>query len=137
MRLWLDDVRDPQMYVPSPWLWTWAKTVPEAQELLLTGEVEEASLDHDLGLCDACWDEARKAADDSPDFKLNLDFQHKMAWNHGLASYASCVHNGTGYDLVCWMEETGNWPLLKPNVHSANPVGRKRMQLAIDRHYGD
>jgi len=43
MRLWLDDVR------PGPEGWVWAKTLEEAKELLLTGQVEEASLDHDLG----------------------------------------------------------------------------------------
>jgi hypothetical protein len=38
---------------------------------------------------------------------------------------------GTGYDVVCWMEEQGVWP---PAVylHTANPVGRARM-LAVLR----
>jgi hypothetical protein len=26
------------------------------------------------------------------------------------ASMPNCSHFGTGYDLVCWMEETGHWP---------------------------
>src|SRR5438309_1594271 len=44
MKLWLDDIR------PTPDdTWTWAKTVPEAIDLLKTGEVTYASLDHDLG----------------------------------------------------------------------------------------
>jgi hypothetical protein len=43
MRLWFDDVR------PAPPGWTWAKTVAEAQAFLASGDVEEASLDHDIG----------------------------------------------------------------------------------------
>ena len=128
MKLYLDDVR------PVPPGWVLAKTVPEAIELLKQG-VDEASLDHDLGLCDQCWEDAKTLANDNPKFKLNLDFSHKMAWNHGLASYASCVHNGTGYDLVCWMEEHDVWPAAKPTVHSANPVGAARMRQVIDKKF--
>ncbi len=44
----------------------------------------------------------------------------------------------TGYDFVCWIEkelaldtwEYGNIPEL--TIHSANPVGRKNMQAAIN-----
>jgi hypothetical protein len=43
MKLWLDDVR------PVPDGWTWAKTVEEAVSLMESADVEEASLDHDLG----------------------------------------------------------------------------------------
>jgi len=43
MKLWLDDVR------PPPPGWEHARTVEEAQSLLGTGAVDEASLDHDLG----------------------------------------------------------------------------------------
>jgi hypothetical protein len=44
MKLWLDDVR-----VPPDESWTWVKTVEEAIALMDTGDVTEASLDHDLG----------------------------------------------------------------------------------------
>jgi hypothetical protein len=44
MKLWLDDLRDP----PDK-TWTWVKTVDGAIDLMQTGEVVEASLDHDLG----------------------------------------------------------------------------------------
>jgi hypothetical protein len=43
MKLWLDDVR------PVPDGWTWAKHVEEAVSLMESADVEEASLDHDLG----------------------------------------------------------------------------------------
>jgi len=44
MRVWLDDmnIRDPSSG------WTIARTADEAIELLMTGEVEAISLDHDL-----------------------------------------------------------------------------------------
>lgn len=46
MKLWLDDER-------APWKfgcigWEWCKTADEAIALLQTGQVTEASLDHDL-----------------------------------------------------------------------------------------
>lgn len=43
MKVFLDDCRSP------PDGWVLVKTVPEAQELLRTGVVEELSLDNDLG----------------------------------------------------------------------------------------
>ena len=43
MKLWLDDFRE------APNGWTHVTTVEAAQELLINGNVEEASLDHDLG----------------------------------------------------------------------------------------
>ena len=43
MKLWLDDLR------PPPEGWAWARTVEEAIPHLRSGEVSEASLDHDLG----------------------------------------------------------------------------------------
>lgn len=41
---------------------------------------------------------------------------------------------GTGYDVLLWMEEAvfdGFTPPEKISIHSANPVGRKRMEQAI------
>lgn len=43
MKLWLDDIR------PAPEGWRWVNTVEEAIALISSGEVVEASLDHDLG----------------------------------------------------------------------------------------
>lgn len=83
--------------------------------------VQKASLDHDLGACEKCMD--------------------GKTWGQWLAKHdwqqaPNCDHFGTGYTLVCWMEETGHWPKEKPTVHSANPVGRQRMQQAIDHSFG-
>lgn len=41
----------------------------------------------------------------------------------------------TGYDVVCWMERNDVWPVDGVAIHSANPVGRARMQVVIDKHY--
>jgi hypothetical protein len=41
----------------------------------------------------------------------------------------------SGYDLVKWMGETGNWPRQKPLVHSMNPVGAAAMRTYIDRYW--
>jgi hypothetical protein len=107
VKLYLDDVR------PCPLGWTLAKTVRAAQILLHSGLVTDASLDHDLGACESCLAEWRKG-----------ERVHEMP---------NCEHFGTGYTLVCWMEKTGIWPKNKTTVHSMNPVGRARMQQAIDR----
>lgn len=45
MKIWLDDIREP----PTEG-WKWVKTVAEAKEELIDfPEVDEVSLDHDLG----------------------------------------------------------------------------------------
>lgn len=110
VNIWLDDIRH------VPFGWVSAATAKEAIALLnVIGKenVGRLSLDHDLGTCEACGG-----------FKLDA---------YGLPK--SCEHNGTGYDVVCWMEEHGFWPKTKPTVHSQNPVGRQRMQRVIDRAY--
>ncbi len=107
MRLYLDDVRNP----PDE-TWHVCRTAEEAKALLAAGGVEYASLDHDLGECEAC-EEARG----------HQDPQH------------TCRHKMTGYDLCLWMAEFGVWPKNKPTVHSANPVGRQRMEGVIARYF--
>ena len=113
--LWLDDIR------PAPTGWVHAKTVSEAQEFLKQGIVRAASLDHDLGACSECLQ--------------GMSPEEWLEKNH-YQSMPNCPHFGTGYTLVCWMEETGHWPDKVPSVHSANPVGREKMKAAIKKHYG-
>lgn len=43
MKLWHDDCR------PAPQGWVWVQTNDDAKDVLKTGEVEEISMDHDLG----------------------------------------------------------------------------------------
>jgi len=43
--------------------------------------------------------------------------------------------NGTGYDVACYLEEAAFSETIGPlqvQIHSANPVGRMRMQQAIE-----
>jgi len=114
VNLWLDDIR------PAPVGWQWAKTVEEAQAMLLSGKVENASLDHDLGACATC---------------LNGRTPEQWLAEHNFEQMPQCEHFGTGYTLVCWMEETGNWPNRKPVVHSRNPAGKAKMEQAINHSW--
>jgi hypothetical protein len=114
--MWLDDMR------PAPPGWTHVKNVYEAKLLLLTGEVEFASLDHDLGMAELC---LRCTADDDGNFCTGCQCEC-----HDYYETAP-----TGYDLVKWMAETGIWSNNRPTVHSANPVGRDNMIAVIDRYF--
>jgi hypothetical protein len=107
MRVFLDELR------PAPEGWQLVTSIRQVKAILESRHDVELSLDHDLGACD----DPRCA---------NSDWRNAMP---------HCPHIGTGYDLVCWMEETGHWPETKPVVHSMNPVGRDRMRQVIDRHY--
>jgi len=112
--VYLDDVR----ITPDGWVRTW--TDKQTRDLLRQGMVRKLSLDHDLGACDKC---------------LNGRNVEQWLEENGYNSTPHCEHFGTGYTLLCWMEENDIWPAEKPTVHSANPVGRKRMQAVIDRKY--
>lgn len=104
MKLWLDDIRPPWKHGCVGW--TWAKTAEEAIVFFATGEVEEASLDHDL---------SEMATIGQP-----------------------AQGEKTGYTVVCWLEETGSWPVGPVHVHSMNPVGARRMIDVIQRcHFGE
>lgn len=110
--MWLDDVR------AAPEGWTWVRTVSTAKQLLLTGCVQWASLDHDLGTCSNCY----ALGDQDVDERV---------------CSRDCLHecHETGSDLVRWMAETNTWPGTKPRVHSANPVGARYMRDVIDRYW--
>lgn len=118
MILWLDDLRSPAAhgYIGA----RWAKTYEAAIAALQSGDVLFASLDHDIGACAACTEAGLHIGD--------METPETTFLN-------TCPHSKTGYDVVCWMEEHGVWPPHGVAVHSMNPVGRTRMQQAIDRHY--
>jgi hypothetical protein len=108
MKLWLDDVREPWRFGCLGW--EWVKTAEEAIALLKTGNVEKASLDHDL----------------TP--------EQTMAG----ALLGAIKEDGvkSGYDVVLWLEQNPQyWPPKGTIVHSMNPVGRDRMAKVIARHY--
>jgi hypothetical protein len=109
MKLWLDDER------PAPEGWTWVKTLEEAKQQLVTGQVEEASLDHDLGL--------RKIG------------SKKVKLSDGSIIEEDVTIEENGTHLVDWMAATNHWPKQKPRVHSMNPVGAQRMRQTIERYF--
>jgi len=100
--MWLDDLR------PAPSGWVHVYTAEEAKVFLEQNRVSEASLDHDLGMCDSC-----------------------VGAFDGISLH--CRHRKSGYDLVLWMAEFGIWPEVV-HVHSMNPVGRQNMLQIITRY---
>lgn len=64
---------------------------------------------------------------------LSVTIYDELSLDHDLGDDV----NGTGYDVVKWMEEmVASEPFYQPPasivIHSANPVGRKNMQAGID-----
>lgn len=39
----------------------------------------------------------------------------------------------TGYKVACWMEANGVWPKDGTRCHSANPVGKQRIEAVIHK----
>lgn len=119
MKIYLDDIRE------TPEGWTRCFKIEEVQDLLQKNIVANLSLDHDLGasyLCNDCYDMGSENEDCTDDCQCKchlVDF----------------LRVPTGYDLCKWMAEFDCWPVNKPTVHSANPVGRVNMQAVIDRYW--
>ena len=113
--LFVDDVR------VCPYVgWVTARTIEAAKKWLKAGAVEHLSLDHDMGACQECIDARRDVGDMlTPETTF-------VSW---------CPHAEDGTKLVHWMIETGHWSVIKPTVHSANPVGAARMRGMIDRYW--
>lgn len=108
VRIYLDDTRK------TPNGWIRAYNYDDAIALLTQykGRVAAMSFDHDLGL----------------DWEL---YDGQMPWDEFMSL------SPTGYDVLCWIEKEvaqGNKKVCPDTmlIHSANPVGRKNMQLAID-----
>lgn len=109
LRLWLDDKRDPGKFGREDWLW--AMTAAEAIQAFRRGDIECASLDHDL-----------------TDRQMVLGGCCARIEDDGVMS---------GYDVILWLEQHPEyWPKGGVQVHSQNPAGRARMEAAIHKHYG-
>lgn len=119
MKIYLDDLRS------APDTWHRCCKVEEVQELMQVNVVTHMSLDHDLGasyLCKDCnknMQEVGACPDDCVCMCHSVDF-------------FTCP---TGYDLCKWMAELDCWPINKPIVHSANPVGARNMRECINRYW--
>jgi len=112
VKLWVDDHR------PAPRGWRGVRSVAAAKVYLEQGLVTDISLDHDMGACSKC-----SAAG------LHIGRMTRR----GDTFYDYCPHVPSGYDLCLWMEQTGRWPRGSVRVHSANPVGARRMLDVIGR----
>lgn len=105
MKLWHDDCRPP----PDD-TWTWARTNESAKMYLLTDSVDEASLDHDLGL-------------------HGVDPGNPAAIARGIVREREKRRRReveTGADLAEWMVKYHQIPA-RVTIHSMNPVGAQRM----------
>ena len=119
MKIYLDDLRG------TPFDWHRCYKIEECIELLKAGPVDNMSLDHDLGasyLCPECHDLASENEDCALDCPCKC---HEV-------EFFVCP---TGYDLCKWMAENDIWPINKPTVHSANPVGARNMRECIERYW--
>jgi hypothetical protein len=105
MKVWLDDMR------PAPAGWWRSKTTDNVKRWLKTGNVTHLSLDHDLGL-----DPARFQEYQLSDGSNEVDFEI------------------TAYELVLWMAEHNIWPSDYIGIHSDNAVGCENMAATIDRY---
>jgi hypothetical protein len=119
MILWLDDMRNPKQF--GFYEVIWAKTYNEAIAVLSSEKITFASLDHDIGACSAC-------------VKKQLHIGTMMTPE--TTFFNTCPHEKTGYDVICWIEKHNMWPCNGIIVHSANPIGRNKMNKVILKHYG-
>lgn len=103
VRLWHDDVRPP----PAGWTHAWDND--EAIRILEENDVEEASLDHDLGASAVKVDEDGRFDPDDP------------------ALYQAGRHEDDGTKLAEWLAEHPEFCPPRVNVHSWNPAGARRM----------
>lgn len=58
-----------------------------------------------------------------------------LSLDHDLGEYGE-TNSGrevTGYDLLCWAEETGHLPKGRILIHTANPVARMKMLVVVQR----
>jgi hypothetical protein len=104
VRVWHDDVRPP----PDGWLWV--RTNEDARKILKTGNVQEISLDHDMGLD-----------------QLEPSVEH-----HDMRGRSE----DNGMRLVEWMVANALVPE-SVVIHSWNLAGARSMYLHLNQHgYG-
>lgn len=104
IKLWHDDIR------PAPKGWTWARTNDAAEHLLWTYNVEEISLDHDLG--------------------LDYITEKQIAANPEVIFVKGSAEE-TGFHLVHWMIENRLVPE-KITIHSWNIDRAKEMAETLN-----
>ena len=99
MKLWIDDIR------PAPEGYYWAKSVNEAQAVIITSELLSPT-------------------------NVFIDKVELIDCDHDAGDYAS--DGGDYIRLLDWLEETGrNYPI---RIHSMNPVGCANMRAIIEKN---
>ena len=103
MRIWLDDIRNPNEWGRIGW--TWTKTCDETIELLKHNDVTSLDLDHDLAI----------------EATIGMPCKEKTGYDVLLWIEEQVVNNP---EYV---------PPIMMFVHTANPAARPRMEAAIQR----
>lgn len=96
--------------------WTWAKTADEAIEILKSGGVEFASLDHDLA-------------------EEHYYRFFKVEREGGELDTSDCKEK-TGYEVMLWMKENNVWPKDGVRIHTMNSVRKPIMIAMVEEQYG-
>lgn len=84
---------------------------------------------------DPSWEWAKNADAFSAIFYGNLPVVTEISFDHDLGDTSD--PEITGYTCLCWIEKramhSAEFKIPKMHVHSANPVGRQKMQKVIDK----
>lgn len=110
MKVFLDDIRNPRDVGLVDTEWVTVRTYDDAETLIRRCHdiITHMSLDHDLGM---------RIDDGGNEIIIANEIVEK-----------------TGYDLLCWMERNDIfWPSKDIYIHSANPVGRAKMKVVVDK----
>lgn len=103
MKIWLDDIRTP----PDD-SWIWAKNAYFCSGALSTGRVTHISFDHDLGLLEG------NHYEDNNGYEVAKMIEESAATGH--------IWNGRMKCII---------PPLMWDIHSANPEGRRNIEMAM------
>jgi hypothetical protein len=70
---------------------------------------------------------------------LQMGGIEEVSLDHDLGDFDALGREYTGYDIVIWMAENDVWPPNGARSHSANPIGRERIEAVIERYgpYGE
>ena len=113
--LLIDDFRD----LPSD---RTERNYKDGIEALKAEQWDILYLDHDLGACKDCVSKGLSVGDMlTPETTF----------------YNTCSHEKTGYDILTWLEGNKQFLPQKIILVTANPVGRKRMELVIEKLYAE
>ena len=88
------------------------------------------------------FDDVRDAPDDTWEVCRDIEklkdmlicgYIDNLSLDHDIGCFNCNGREITGYDVLCWIEQSGHVPHGKILIHSANPVGRMRMLQVIKK----